>query len=44
MVKETGSKASGDMNEAAAMITGLGLGPLHMDMIGDDLRSLKSFV
>jgi hypothetical protein len=44
LVEETGSKATGDVNHAVAMVTALGLGPLHVDLIGEDLALLRNFL
>ena len=43
LVQESGSKMSGDINEAVIATNCIGLGPIHVDLIGDDLSSLASF-
>jgi hypothetical protein len=44
LVEETGSKVSGEVDESVVMTTALGLGPIHTDMIGDDLKLLRNFL
>ena len=44
LVEETGSKGDGSVNEAVKGVTALGIGPLRIDLIDDDLRRLKGFV
>jgi hypothetical protein len=45
VVQETGSKVSGEVDQKnALMTTALGIGPIHIDQISNDLSSLKSFV
>ncbi len=44
LVEETGSTLSGEIKTEYAMLTCLGLGPIHVDDIKGDLLSLKSFL
>jgi len=45
LVNESGSKMDGAVSDAGALgLTCLGLGPIHVDQTGDDLKALKSFL
>ena len=41
LVEERGTRADGTVNEDVKGVTCLGLGPISMDAIGDDLKALK---
>lgn len=44
LVEERGTKSDGSVNEAVKAVTCLGLGPIPLDKIGDDLSALKNFI
>lgn len=44
LVMEHGSKMNGEINEDAKGITCLGIGPIDVDLVGDDLNNLKPFL
>jgi hypothetical protein len=44
LVVERGTKSDGSVNEAVKAVTCLGLGPILLDKIGEDLSGLKNFL
>ena len=43
LVEESGSRADGSTTKGVKGVTCLGIGPIRLDLAGDDLRSLKAF-
>jgi peptidyl-tRNA hydrolase len=44
LVMEHGNKTNGEVNEKVTGITCLGIGPIDIDLVGDDLNILKPFL
>jgi hypothetical protein len=41
---EHGNKTNGEVNEKVMGITCLGIGPIHPDLVGENLNILKPFL
>ena len=44
LTEETGSRMDGTVNEEVRAVTDIGIGPIREDLIGDDLKTLKTFL